>query len=1125
MALKWFAGNRITGLAADTKPTTVATDSEFLETDTKKRFIWSGSAWVQSGLGGTIEGTEIAANTIPLSKLATGTPNRTIGFNESGNPAELASTSGTAGESAVMNYANKKYSVISTGYDDSTVPNDGTREYASDDATGITNQDDWENDGLHWGSGNDSAGKGYSTCVGADTRYRKRCFPHAKLQFSFQGDRDVGNNANSNWAHTGQNAYVTSGSLHCQANNSTSVVDISSLYGTGDDDGSVTKRIDIHNWCLRWTMRPIDVETGGDVGVGLSNLPQTTHINSTQLFCGVIYRAASSSNHSTGTSQFRNCWSHAGQTPTSFNNSDDDNAGSTSSGGTKRYGWESASNNDVVMYCEMQREGDYIYWRRYAEEDYRTCWNEWTMNEANNYFMDQDGDDGDNDRQLRYIKVSGNNGGANMEVRIDDMQFWQGDALAPAAASASPNASDTPANHDIPMMINSDPWACASQPTYERMDQSNKYSQRRWQDQCTWKRRPTLGKNNNNADNLCIGHEKTTDEMIDAIGVYMGGGHAMKYNRYNNNNRSGSERDFGYRMHSMSVYLWKEGLPTGNLRMVCYQSGVNDYRGRSSNTIDVSTLASLSGSTTHNGTSTTDPTNATKCTFYFEGHTVRGSENYVIELEAPTKMHPRITVPHYEGTSGTPARVHIACRITDSANDDQRSNSYNSSHATGDEVPNVGWSSTNKYRDPSGLHNKPEESMAWFYKRQSSDHTAGEPNMTYTGATNTSGHYWWERGSNQSFGYRSPYVEWKFLEPWISDEEVGPYIRCYVGEDRERFSKQETYREEYQRWNDSFDENKTYTYEWGTSYQYQPGETTAWYQTDGSSVSEGSNQRGRFWDKGELFRAGTSGTKQSSLDTFAGDSYNSGQKYRIFEHSQTNMFNVYRQVDFLTHKHRTIAIRMKWDYGSLHFFGNMHTGTSFQSSHQQDRNAEQGYDEFDHLYNDDWQELAYEEGINNTSPKERVMIVSGHFRYLRMYHRTDRCGARDSEWYYHYYIDTPRRYVSHIDITPYKRYMTATNLLIQKWNDDFKEISTEPTWTTVRTIAVADLTDMESNIIRLPLNDTTCYRIKVPDSEGTKRISLNGVRVKYVSKDDISTKHGHQAISATDATLQLSGEA
>ena len=1114
MALKWFAGNRITGLAADTKPTTVATDSEFLETDTKKRFIWSGSAWEQSGLGGSIEGTEITANTIPLSKLSTGTANRTIGYNASGQPAELASTSGQAGNAVVMNYANKKYSVISTGYDDSSVANNQTLEYASSDATGITDQDSWENEGLHWGSGNDSAGKGYSTCVGADTPYRKRCFPHAKLQFDFSQDRDVGNNAEGKWSHQGPNAYVTSGSLHCQGNASTSVVDISALYATGDNDGSVTKRIDIHNWCLRWTMRPIDVETGGDIGVGLSDKDEQTHINSSQLWCGVIYRAASSSSHSTSTSAYRNGWCHATQTPTSFNNIDDDNAGSTSAGGTKRYGWETASNNDTIMYCEMQREGDYIYWRRYAEEDYRTCWNEWTMNQANQYFNDMDADNADNDRQLRYIKVSGNSG-TNMEVRIDDMQFWQGDALAPAAANP------TDAGSTIPMMINSDPWACASQPTYERMDQTTLYNQRRWEDQCTWKRRPTLGINNKNSDNICIGHEKTTDEMIDAIGVYMGGSHAMKYNRYNNNQRSGSERNFGYRMHSMSVHLWKEGSPTGNLRMVCYEGSTNEYRGRSRNTIDASTLDSLSGSTTHNGTATTDPTNTTKCTFYFEGHTVRGGEYYLIELEAPTAMHPRITAPHYEGASGTAARVHIACRITDSANDDQRSNTNNSSHATGSSVNNVGWTATNKYRDPSGLHNKPEENVGWSYKRQSSDHTTGVPNMTYTGTTNTSGHYWWERGTNQSFSYRSPYVEWKFLEPWISDEGTGEYIRCYVGEDRERMSKQVTSRTEYQRWNDTFDENNCYTYEWNNTQNYQPTDTTGWFQQDGSSTTTGSMQKGRFWDKGTVYRNLATGVQQSSLDSFAGDSYNSGQKYRIFEHSQTNMFNVYRQVDFTTHKHRTIAIRMKWDYGSIHMFGNKDTSTSFSSSHQDDRN----YDTFIKDQYDDWQELAYEEGINNTSPQERVFIVSGHFRYLRMYHRTDRCGARDSEWYYHYYIDTPRRYVSHIDITPYKRYMTATNLLIQKWNDDFKGSSEEPSWTTVRTIAVADLTDMESNAIRLPLNDTTCYRIKVPDSEGTKRISLNGVRVKYVSTSDISTKHGHQAISASDATLQLSGEA
>jgi hypothetical protein len=212
---------------------------------------------------------------------------------------------------------------------------------------------------------------------------------------------------------------------------------------------------------------------------------------------------------------------------------------------------------------------------------------------------------------------------------------------------------------------------------------------------------------------------------------------------------------------------------------------------------------------------------------------------------------------------------------------------------------------------------------------------------------------------------------------------------------------------------------------------------------------------------------------------------------------------------------------MKWDFGSIHMFGNKDTSTSFSSSHQDDRN----YDTFKKDNYDDWQELAYEEGINNSSPKDRVFIVSGHFRYLRMYHRTDRCGKRDSEWYYYYYIDTPRKYVSHIDITPYKRYMTATQLLIQKWNDDFKGSDQEPTWTTVRTINVSALTDMESNPIRLPLNDTTCYRIKVPDAEGAKRISLNGVRVKYVTTGDITTKHGHQAISTTDATLQLSGEA
>ena len=672
-------------------------------------------------------------------------------------------------------------------------------------------------------------------------------------------------------------------------------------------------------------------------------------------------------------------------------------------------------------------------------------------------------------------------------------------------------------------MVNSDPWACAGQPTYEELDESYLYNQRRWDDVCTWQRRPTLGINNKNTDNICIGHEKTGDEMIDAIGVYTDSNHAIKRNRYNSNDRSGSgSKNFGYRLHSMSVWLWKEGLPTGNLRMVCYEGSTNEYRGRSSNTIDVSTLTAKNDTSTHNGTGTQDPTDATKCQFFFEGHTPRGGEYYIIELEAPLLCQPRVTAPVYEGVSGTAKRVHIACRITDSSSSDKYGNKYNSSHATGSEVPSVNWNADSRpYRDPSGLWNKPAENVGWSYKRQSSDHTSGVPNMTYTGNTNASGHYWWERGTNQSFDQWSPYVEWKFLEPWISDTETGAYIRCYVGEDRERMIKKKNSRQEYTAWNNIFSGNNTYTREWSNTGHYQPSSTNYWYQQDGSSTSTGSNQKGRFWDSGTaLFRNGTSGTQDSALDTYAGDSNNSGQSYKIYHMSMTNMWNSYRQVDFSTHKHRTIVIRMKWSYGAIHMFGNKDSSTSFSSSHQDDRN----YDSFKRDNYDDWQELTYEENLTGGTT-DRVFVVSGHFRYLRMYHRTDRCGARNSDWYYHYYIDTPRKYVTHIDIAPYKRYMTATQLLIQKWNNDYAGSDQEPSWTTVRTINVADLTDMASNPIRLPLNDTTCYRIKVPDSEGAKRLSLNKVRVKYASGNDIQTKHGHQAISSTDATLQLSGEA
>ena len=96
MTLKYLAGNKITGVAADTKPTTVPEGSFFTETDTKKEFILLSGVWTASGVGASIEGSEITAGSIDITKLSTGTPNKTLGYDNSGNPAELAGSSGVS---------------------------------------------------------------------------------------------------------------------------------------------------------------------------------------------------------------------------------------------------------------------------------------------------------------------------------------------------------------------------------------------------------------------------------------------------------------------------------------------------------------------------------------------------------------------------------------------------------------------------------------------------------------------------------------------------------------------------------------------------------------------------------------------------------------------------------------------------------------------------------------------------------------------------------------------------------------------------------------------------------------------------------------------------------------------
>ena len=46
MTLKYLAGNIISGLSSDTKPTLVQTNALFVETNTQSEFLFNGSSWL-----------------------------------------------------------------------------------------------------------------------------------------------------------------------------------------------------------------------------------------------------------------------------------------------------------------------------------------------------------------------------------------------------------------------------------------------------------------------------------------------------------------------------------------------------------------------------------------------------------------------------------------------------------------------------------------------------------------------------------------------------------------------------------------------------------------------------------------------------------------------------------------------------------------------------------------------------------------------------------------------------------------------------------------------------------------------------------------------------------------------
>ena len=121
MVVKFYAGDKITGLSSDTKPATASANSEFYETNTKKTYdaIQSGEnlTWTERvvGVGDSVSNAELEgsisydklllsgaitnanlAGSISISKIANGTPGKIIGFNSSTGVIEEQTLSGGA---------------------------------------------------------------------------------------------------------------------------------------------------------------------------------------------------------------------------------------------------------------------------------------------------------------------------------------------------------------------------------------------------------------------------------------------------------------------------------------------------------------------------------------------------------------------------------------------------------------------------------------------------------------------------------------------------------------------------------------------------------------------------------------------------------------------------------------------------------------------------------------------------------------------------------------------------------------------------------------------------------------------------------------------------------------------
>lgn len=978
MAIIYLAGNRIEGLSSDTKPTSVVTGSIFYETDTKDEFSWSGSAWVKRTVGGTITGADVEDASIPITKIANGTANKTLGFDENGAIAELAAATG------VDPTVTKKVVPLNTDF----------REYVRP---------------LHMEVGLDP-----------DTNLT----PRARRDKFSEGNNltwsDDFSGGGLEWTHEGNNAYVSAQSLHLHTDyQSASHLDLWEKIGTTQNPIPLST----NQWSLRFSMEWTEVASNttyvGYMYFGLSSQPATVFANQNQAFVGFV-----TGGHQTNAAVYNyNAWSHGGQAPYT--------ASHTNTSVSNNGNWF----HDIV-YCEIVRQGNTIYWRLYSDPEYRVMNQERVYTGAASYFNTETTTG--NNQALRYLKVMGyctSTGERNyIQGKIDNVQFW--------------NNCSYPDDHDMLNVLEEvnkgdenyyntgyakwdNPTDCFIgdvAPNNTTITATNKW-RKAWDDDYKYySKYPTDSADTYQMAEIWRNISAYNTNTQYGQGFYIASAnHPLVYNsedKYNEQYTKG-RGDYGFPVKDLSFFLYKTGSPVGKLVVRVFSGGGQmntHHKCSSTNTIDVETLS-------------TDSSNPTKCTFNMNGWTPRSGDYVIVEPE---------------NVYATTQATLIPPRLTDGTV--AQSNNYQGQLFDGSNYVSI------------------------RYNRQVND------GLEYAG---------YHQGTSPTVSTDATYhpdYEATLIRQTQTAQVVNPYYDIWVGFPWQGQYKRKGNNQQYKRTEYGLFETVDWSWAQGAGTFGSVTNAERWYQRDYVSVNTTTGV-GSIHDHANDYAVRTV----------------TNPKHR--EHTYANP--AYRYLDTGYVDHRMWQMRIGADNNSSYFYevwvsdNNKGTPHSYGSSNR-DRT------------DNDWRRVCW--GVGH---QDSYLFVNDRFRYIHVYMGTHGySSAPNSRWYYYHDHYKLQKYVTAIGIQLADT-NTETQIQIQESNPNLAETDANK-WTTVRTINTANISSETLSKILVPASLTNKYRIKGSSGQ-SKVLGIREIRVCYADPEFVEAKHGHIALSASDANLSLAG--